>query len=113
MPAVIERLHAAGFELTLTVERQLRVAPASRLTPEQRALVLAHKPELVQFLLDAHATTTKLIDAAMRACDHFGDGRAARNEMRRQCLDTPIHVRADLIDHFNHTYPQNHKPEGK
>ncbi len=104
MPAVIERLHAAGFEVTLTPEHGLRVVPASRLTPEERALVLAHKPELVQFLLDAHATTTALIEAAMRACDHHGDGDAAREQMRRDCLDTPPHLQQDLLEHFKQTY---------
>ncbi len=105
MPAVIETLHAAGFEVALTPERGLRVTPASRLTPEQRALVLAHKPELVQFLLDAHATTTALIEAAMRACVHHGDGDVAREAMRADCLATPPHLRADLLDHLRKTYP--------
>lgn len=45
-----------------------------------------------------------LIKAAMRACDHHGDGPAARAEMSRQCLATPSHQRADLLDHFRNTY---------
>lgn len=101
MPAVIERLHAAGFEVTLTPEHGLRVTPASRLTAEERSLVLAHKPELVQFLLDAHATTAALLETAMKVCDRHGDGEAARQDMRDQCQTLPPHLQADLLAHFN------------
>ena len=71
-----------------------------------------HKGELVEFLQAAHQTTVALLAAADVVCDHFGDRDAARREMRLQCMDTPIHLRADLLDHFNQTYPQTHKPEG-
>jgi len=47
----------------------------------------------------------RLIAAAMKACDHHGDGEQARADMRQQCLDTPPHLRADLLDHFQQTYP--------
>ena len=47
-----------------------------------------------------------LIKAAMRACDHFSDNAAAREQMRQDCLDTPAHLRADLLQHFNETYPK-------
>ena len=110
--SILADLCEHGIAVRLADDRENLAVPAGRLSPEQRALVLANKAELVQFLLDAHETTVALIESAMRACDHFGDGDAARNDMRRQCLNTPIHVRADLLDHFNHTYPQNHKPEG-
>lgn len=45
-----------------------------------------------------------LLKAAMRACDHHGDGHEARAEMSRQCLATPKHLRADLLEHFLMTY---------
>lgn len=45
-----------------------------------------------------------LLKAAMRACDHFGDGPEARAEMSRQCLNTPPHLRVDLLDHFRAVY---------
>jgi hypothetical protein len=47
-----------------------------------------------------------LLAAAMRACDHHRDGGAAREQMRRDCLATPLHLRADLIDHFHTNYPK-------
>ena len=45
-----------------------------------------------------------LLKVAMRACDHFGDGPEARAEMSRQCLNTPTHLQADLLDHFRAVY---------
>lgn len=45
----------------------------------------------------------------MRACDHFGDGPTAREQMRRDCLATPPEMRQGLLDHFNREYPKEHK----
>ena len=50
----------------------------------------------------------ELIQAAMRACDHHGDGEAARQEMVQQCLEVPAHLRAELHQHFIRTYGGNH-----
>jgi hypothetical protein len=50
-----------------------------------------------------------LIEAAMRACDHFGDGNEAREQMRADCEATPPHLRSDLLDHFRQTYPKELK----
>lgn len=47
----------------------------------------------------------ELIEAAMRCCDHHGDGPAAREEMKRQCLEIPPNLRAELLAHFERTYP--------
>lgn len=48
-----------------------------------------------------HATLeADLLHAAMRVCDRHGDGQAARDEMRTDCLATPLHLRQDLLDHF-------------
>lgn len=55
--------------------------------------------------LTAHRTMKQLLQAAMRACDHWNDSDEAREEMRRQCLETPPHLRADLLEHFNRQYP--------
>lgn len=48
----------------------------------------------------AELLTARLIAAAMRRCDEFGDGDAAREEMRADCLATPLHLQQDLLDHF-------------
>lgn len=49
----------------------------------------------------------RLLNAAMRACDHHGDGPEARAEMSRACLATPKHLRADLLEHFLTAYPDS------
>lgn len=41
-----------------------------------------------------------LIDAAMKVCDRYGDSDAAREDMRRQCLELAPHLQADLLEHF-------------
>ncbi len=100
---LINDLMRAGFSLTLS-GTQLVVSPASRLTDDQCSAIRSHKACLVQFLLDAQASTALLIAAAMRCCDHHGDDAQARADMRQQCLETPLHLRADLLDYFNTTY---------
>lgn len=45
--------------------------------------------------------TTRLMMAAMRRCDQFNDSDKARQDMREQILETPPHLRQDLLDHFN------------
>ena len=102
--AILADLGAHGIALRLADDGVNLAVPAGRLQPEQRALVLANKPELVEFLLAAHATTVALIEAAMRACDHHVDGEAARGQMCRDCLDTPQHLHQDLLDHLRKTY---------
>ena len=52
----------------------------------------------------AELLTARLIASAMRACDHHGDGPAARADMQCDCLATPLHLQADLLKHFQQTY---------
>ncbi len=101
---VLHQLWAQGVRLKLSGDGSSLVAPAGSLSPEQRAVVLAHKPELVAFLTESRKTTARLLEAAMRACDHHGDGAQARADMRQQCHETPPHLQPDLLDHFNTTY---------
>jgi len=49
---------------------------------------------------------TALLNAAMHASDYWGDGEAARQDMREQCLAVPHNQLKDLIKHFLKTYPQ-------
>ena len=48
----------------------------------------------------AHRLTADLLKAAMAVCDRHGDDDAKRQDMRVQCLETPPHLHADLLDHF-------------
>jgi hypothetical protein len=50
---------------------------------------------------------TELLDAAMRACDAWNDTAQARDQMRRECLETPPHLRADLLAHLTNQYPKD------
>jgi hypothetical protein len=79
---------------------------AVTLSPAQRALVLANKPDLVAFLLDTRKTIQQLLAAAMRACAYHYDVEPALAKMRQDCMDTPPHLRNDLLQHFNETYLQ-------
>jgi len=54
--------------------------------------------------LEAQRFTESLLAAAMRCCDHHNDGEQARADMRQQCLETPLHLRTNLLDYFNTTY---------
>lgn len=95
----------AGVELRF-VDGQLKAVGRRKAVEAWAPRLRERKPELLQFLTEARETTNALVEAAMRACDHHGDGPAAREEMRRQCLETPPHLHADLADHFRKNYPQ-------
>ena len=102
--ALFCELLASGIALGLSADGGNIVVPTGLLSPAQRAVVLANKPELVAFLLDTRKTTKQLLAAAMRCCDQYGDSHAMRSNMRTDCLATPPHLHADLFDHFQKTY---------
>lgn len=61
-------------------------------------------------LLDA-----RLIAAAMRVSDMYSDSEQAREDMRADCLNTPLHLRVDLLNHFDdlqklHSLPAGYQP---
>ncbi|VTU36231.1 hypothetical protein [Variovorax sp. PBL-E5] len=94
-------------EVGLTIRADgdtLVVAPAEKLTADLRGLLKHHKPRVLAFLHEIDRLTADLIAGAMRACDRHGDGPAARADMVRDCNATPIHLQADLLDHFRQTY---------
>lgn len=68
-------------------EQKLRVAFASTRNTQHGALT-------------AHRLANELIAAAMKRCDEFNDNEAARAEMRRDCLELPPRLQADLLSHF-------------
>ena len=104
---ILCELLAEGTALRLTPDKTNLVAPAGRLTPSQRERIKTNKPELIAFLVAAHATTTELIAAAMKRCDEFNDSEAAREQMRRDCLELSPELQADLLEHFRG------KPQGE
>lgn len=104
---LIAKLWGEGIPISLSSDGKSLTVPAGKLTDTCRALILSNKQALIRFLTDAQATTADLLKAAMRACDHHGDNDAAREQMRADCLGTPPHLQADLLDHFKKTYPES------
>jgi len=47
-----------------------------------------------------------LLEAAMRACDYWGDSPAARAQMVADVCGTPQHHRQELLEHFLIAYGQ-------
>ena len=103
--AIVKRLWSEGVSLQLARDGRLFARPSDRLTNELRALCRDHKAELIDFMQQAECTAQALIDAAMHACDVWNDTEKARDQMRRDCLETPPHLRSDLLDYFKSAYP--------
>jgi hypothetical protein len=102
--AVLADLLACGIEPSLSPTGNGIEVPAGRLTAEQRRQVVAHKAELIDLLQQYARLTDALLIAAMRACDHWNDSPAAREQMRRECLATPRNQQRDLLKHFRSAY---------
>ncbi|MGR4870095.1 hypothetical protein ACIPRI_14675 [Variovorax sp. LARHSF232] len=101
---VLSVLWGHGFTVELGPGGKLLVSPSSTLHDSLRELLRAHKPEIVSILADvqrkAAAQADDLMRAAMRCCDAHGDGPEGRAEMLADIQATPLHLRADLLDHF-------------
>lgn len=100
---ILADLLESGIEPGLTPDNTGIVVPAGKLSSAQRAAVLAHKPDLIACLLESSRITAQLLDAAMRRCDQFNDSEKTRQDMREQILETPPHLRQDLLEHFLRT----------
>ena len=105
---ILADLLASGIEPSVTTDKTGIVVPAGKLTEAQRAAVLGHKPALIACILESARVTALLLEAAMRRCDQFNDGDKARQDMREQVLETPPHLRQDLLDHFMGRPPNLH-----
>ena len=102
--SILEQLWAQGFTVSLLDNDRLAVSPASTLHDSQRELLRANKAAIVALLRDAKTTTDALVKAALLACDIWNDSPADRALMRAECLATPAHLQADLLNHFQKTY---------
>ena len=110
---LIRQAFSAGVKLRIDDCGSLKAAGPSDTLREWSPRLRAHKSELLEFLQDAHASTAQLVEAAMRCCDHFGDSPAAREQMRQDAIDTPPHLRADLLHHLSRAYPAPPQTEGR
>ncbi|MCE1194229.1 MAG: hypothetical protein LWW96_18955 [Acidovorax sp.] len=103
--AILAELIECGITPGLTPDGRGIEVPAGRLTDAQRTAIKAHKPELIASIQASVRMASELLAAAMRACDAHGDSPQAREQMRLDCLETPPHLRADLLQHLRATYP--------
>lgn len=101
--SILRKLVDAGLSVRSDPSGAIALKPSSRLTNDLRRLVCDHRAQLIAELDEAHRITAELVDAAMRVCDHHGDDQAARDQMKRECEQTPPHLRADLLHHFRAT----------
>ena len=99
--AILADLLECGIEPSVTADGQGIAVPIGRVNPAQRAAILAHKRELIAYLIETSRITARLLAAAMRRCDHFNDSDKARQDMREQILEIPPHQRQELLDYFN------------
>lgn len=100
---VLADLLASGITPAVTPDGRGIVVPAGKLTNAQREAILSNKAELIEQIQASARITAALLDAAMRVCDAWNDSDAAREQMRQDVLQTPQHLRADLLDYFNNT----------
>ena len=105
---ILADLIQCDIEVSVTPDKTGIVVPAGKLTEAQRAAVLGHKPALIACILESARVTALLLEAAMRRCDQFNDSDKARQDMREQVLETPPHLRQDLLDHFMGRPPTMH-----
>lgn len=104
--AILAELLDRGITPAVTPDGTGIEVPAGRLTDAEKAAIRAHKPELIAAIQESARQTSELLTAAMRACDAWSDSPAARDQMRREVLETPPHLRADLRELFLNTYPK-------
>jgi hypothetical protein len=97
---ILADLLESGIELGVTPDNTGILVPAGKLSPGQRAAVLAHKLDLISYLLESMSIKAQLLDAALQRCEEFKDIEKHRQDMREQILETPPHLRQDLLEHF-------------
>lgn len=100
VPELIEQAQSDGVTFRLAGDKVKVDAPDGRVQ-KWLPILRPHRTEIRAWL-----TAGDLIAAAMRACDHHGDSAAARQQMVKDCLDTPPELRQELREHFINTYPE-------
>lgn len=97
------RLDLAAIQ-EAAIEARLMANPANAANPIEKP-VEEHHPLATLAISQQRKTqidpaVTDLLSAAMRVCDTWGDAPDAREQMCRDCLGTPLHLRADLLDYL-------------
>ena len=104
---ILFELLECGITPSVTPDGNGIEVEAGLLNDAQRAAIRANKYELIACIQDAARITSELMTAAMRACDYWHDSPAAREQMRQDCLNTPPHIRAELLALFRKQYGSN------
>lgn len=93
-----------GITPTVTPDGDGIEVDAGLLNDAQRAAIRANKYELIACIQDAARITSELMTAAMRACDFWNDSPQAREQMRREILETRPEHREELLRMFKSDY---------
>lgn len=101
LPAKPHGIRAASATRTATAAQPEACNTA---TEEKLRVAFADTRNTQPGPLTAHRVLGDLLAVADEVCDCWGDGAPAREEMRQQCLETPEHLRADLLDYLSATY---------
>ena len=96
---VLQALHAASVSVRV-YEGRLQVYPAERLTDSLRVALRGQRAGLLALLAQIDQITAELLEAAVRICDLYGENDRGQADMQADCLTTPAHLRADLLDYF-------------
>lgn len=103
---ILFELLECGITPSVTPDGDGIEVDAGLLNDAQRAAIRANKYELIACIQDAARITTELMNAAMRACDHWRDSPQAREQMRREILEARPEHRQELLRMFKTDYPQ-------
>lgn len=98
VPELIEQAKSEGVTFRVNGDKVKVNAPPGQLE-RWLPILRPHRTEIRAWL-----TAGDLIAAAMRACDHWNDSPAARQQMVKDCLDTPPELRQELLDYFSTNY---------
>jgi hypothetical protein len=97
---LIRRALDAGVELRFA-DGQIKLVGKRAAVAEWAPRLRPHRQAVLDRVTESGRLTAQLMVAAMRRCDDFNDSEQARQAMRQDILATPLHLRQDLMDHFN------------
>ena len=115
--AILNDLLQAGIRPRLTPDRTGIVVPRHAITDALKVAILANKPAIIRLLTEAAnddhhhpelAPPTapaapahdRLLAIAMRFCDAINASDKAREDWRRDVLETPPHLRQGLYNYL-------------
>lgn len=102
--ALLFDLWQCGIQPRTDPLAQHLLLPANKLTSSQRQAMTECKADVLELL--TAPLMYELMDAAMKACDHWQDGIGARGQMWEEVLATDKRKWSDLLAHFRSIYRQ-------